>query len=225
LKSTKAQDVFTALAAEIVHGRLSPGTPLDETLIAHRFQVSRTPIREAIRQLQLTGLIEARPHRGAMVRDISEQQLDQMFAVMAELEAVCARWASFAMTAAERKALQAMHSAAATLVKAGDRAGYVEANDAFHAAIYDGAHNDYLGELTRAARQRIAPFRRAQFDELGRLTKSHAEHGRITIAIDRGDGDAAYSAIRAHIVVGRTAVENIGRPGAAAEALKELTNP
>lgn len=214
MKLTKTQDVFNALADDITHGRLSPGTALDETVIAERFGVSRTPIREAIRQLETSGLVEARPHRGAVVRSVSEQQLDEMFAVMAELEGLCARWASFAMTSVERKQLQELHDCAAALVKTGDRAGYIDANDRFHAAIYTGAHNAYLDELTRAVRQRVSPFRRAQFDELARLTKSHVEHGGVLGAIQRGDGNAAQVAMRAHIGVVRTAVEGVTRPAA-----------
>ena len=213
MSTTKAQEIYLALADEIAHGRLQPGTPLDEVGIAARFVVSRTPIREALRQLERSGLVEARPHRGALVRDIPERQLDDMFAVMAELEAVCARWAAAAMTAAERRALRAGHEAATALVKAGDRAGYVAANDAFHSAIYAGSHSDYLAELARGARQRVAPFRRAQFDDLSRLAKSHAEHGAVILAIERGDGQAAYERMRAHIAVVRTAVEGVMQSG------------
>lgn len=209
MSTTKAQEIYLALADAIAHGRLPPGTPLDEVGIAARFAVSRTPIREALRQLERSGLVEARPHRGALVRDIPERQLDDMFAVMAELEAVCARWAAAAMTATERRVLRAGHVAAVALVKAGDRAGYVAANDDFHSAIYAGSHSDYLAELARGARQRVAPFRRAQFDDLGRLAKSHAEHGAVILAIERGDGPAAYDRMRAHIAVVRTAVEDV----------------
>ena len=209
MSTTKAQEIYLALADDIAHGRLAPGTPLDEVGIAARFDVSRTPIREALRQLERSGLVEARPHRGAIVRDMPERQLDDMFAVMAELEAVCARWAATAMTAAERRALRAGHVAAAALVQAGDRAGYVAANDDFHSAIYTGSHSDYLAELARGARQRVAPFRRAQFDDLGRLARSHAEHGAVILAIERGDGQAAYDRMRAHIAVVRTSVEGV----------------
>ena len=209
MRTTKAHEIYLALADDIAHGRLAPGTPLDEVGIAARFAVSRTPIREALRQLERSGLVEARPHRGALVRDVPERQLDDMFAVMAELEAVCARWAAAAMTLSERRALRAAHERAALLVQAGDRAGYVAANDAFHSSIYAGAHSDYLAELALSARQRVAPFRRAQFDDLGRLGRSHAEHGTVILAIERGDGQAAYDGMRAHIAVVRTAVEGV----------------
>lgn len=212
MRTTKAHEIYLALADDIAHGRLPPGTPLEEVGIAARFAVSRTPIREALRQLERSGLVEARPHRGALVRDVPEQQLDDMFAVMAELEAVCARWAATAMTSGERRVLRAAHERAAALVKGGDRAGYVAANDDFHSTVYAGAHSDYLAELAQAARQRVAPFRRAQFDDLGRLGKSHAEHGAVIQAIERADGQAAYDCMRAHIAVVRTAVDGVLHP-------------
>jgi len=210
-RQTKAQAIHQAIADDIVHGRILPGTALDETIIAAGFGVSRTPIREALRQLEAIGMVEGRARRGAIVASVSEQQLDDMFAVMAELEALCARWSALAMSAAERRALQAVHESSARLVAAGDRDGYVEANNRFHEAIYAGAHNGFLTDLTLSVRQRVAPFRRAQFETLGRLAASHTEHGRVSSAIQRGEGDKAADEMRAHIIVVRSRVEDVAR--------------
>ena len=213
-RATKARDLQRVLADDIVHGRLKPGTTLDETTFAKRFGVSRTPMREAIRQLEMTGLVETRPHRGAVVADIAEEALDDMFAVMAELEGLCARWSAVAMGAAERRSLKELHARAADFVRDGDRDAYVAANDGFHDAIYNGAHSPFLSALTRSVRLRLAPFRRAQFEGAGRLARSHAEHGRIVEAIDKGDGEAACRDMRAHIIVVRDALEGVARRGA-----------
>ncbi len=206
---TKARQIQQAIADDIVHGRLAPGMPLDETQIATLFGVSRTPIREAIRQLEVIGLVKAWERRGAVVADFSDRQLDEMFAVMAELEALCARWSAIAMTAAERRHLLALQDDGARLVSAGNREVYVEFNNRFHEAIYQGAHNDFLAELAMSVRTRCAPFRRAQFETLGRLAKSHAEHDAVATAIERGDADAAATEMRAHIIVVRTAVGEV----------------
>ncbi len=220
---TKARQIQQAIADEIVHGRLAPGTPLDETSIAEAFGVSRTPIREAIRQLEAIGLVNAWARRGAVVADLSDRQLDEMFAVMAELEALTARWSAIAMTAAERRQLLALQEEGARLVSAGRRDAYVDFNTRFHEAIYRGAHNEFLAELAISVRTRCAPFRRAQFETLGRLAKSHAEHEAVVTAIQRGDADTAATEMRAHIIVVRTAVdavagETVRRSGAPAAA-------
>jgi DNA-binding GntR family transcriptional regulator len=80
-------------------------------------------------------------------------------------------------------------------------------NEAFHAAIYNGAHNEYLAELTLTTRLRVAPFRRAQFRNLGRLAKSHAEHDQVLTAILRGECVQAKEAMRAHITTVRKEYE------------------
>ena len=87
------------------------------------------------------------------------------------------------------------------LAAAGDPDAYSDANVAFHSAIYAGAHNAHLAELTLATRVRVSPYRRAQFRNLGRLAKSHIEHERVVMAILRGDRDGAAAAMRAHISI------------------------
>lgn len=208
-KLTKAQAIHQAIADDIVHGRLLPGTSLDETGLAAAFGVSRTPTREALRQLEAIGLVEARARRGAVVASVSERRLDDMFAVMAEVEALCARWSAVNMTASERRGLLAVHQSSARLVAAGDREAYVEANNRFHETIYRGSHNGFLVELTLSVRTRVAPFRRAQFETLGRLAASHFEHGRVCEAIQRGDGDRAAREMLAHLAVVRSRVDDV----------------
>src|SRR3979409_138523 len=99
----RAGELRLQLADEIVRGVLAPGSALDETDIARRFGVSRTPVREALRQLVASGLVEARAHRGAVVAQPSLERLTGMFEAMAELEALCAGLAAERMTAAERQ--------------------------------------------------------------------------------------------------------------------------
>ena len=89
-KITRAEELRLQLADEIVRGALPPGAALDETDIARRFNVSRTPVREALRQLAASGLVDARAHRGAVVARPSIERLTGMFEAMAELEALCA---------------------------------------------------------------------------------------------------------------------------------------
>jgi DNA-binding GntR family transcriptional regulator len=200
-RRTLAEELRLALADDIVRGLLVPGAALDETELARRFGVSRTPVREAIRQLAASGLVEVRAHRGAVVARPSEVRLLGMFEAMAELEALCAGLAAERMTPAERGQLEVVHRELRALIQSGDPQRYHEVNESFHAAIYAGAHNAYLAEMTHATRYRVQPFRRAQFRNLGRLAKSHVEHDRVVLAILRGDREGASGAMREHIML------------------------
>ncbi|MBB6309565.1 GntR family transcriptional regulator [Xanthobacter tagetidis] len=196
---TRTEELRLQIADDIVRGRLAPGTALEEVDIAKRYGVSRTPVREAIRDLAASGLVEARPHRSALVAQPSLERLRGMFDVMAELEALCAGLSAANMTPTERAHLQAIHAELADLTRRGDQGGYTVLNERFHTTLYAGAHNDYLSELTLATRARLQPFRRAQFRNLGRLALSYQEHDRVVSAILRGDKAEAATAMRAHI--------------------------
>lgn len=200
IRLTRADELRQILADEIVRGKIVPGASLDETAVAARFHVSRTPVREAIRQLAASGLVEAKPHRAAIVAQPGHEVLVGMFEAMAELEGLCAHYAAERMTAEERKGLEQVHEELRRLVRQGDPQNYHETNQLFHGTLYSGAHNVYLAELTTSTRIRVQPFRRAQFRNLGRLAKSHEEHDRVVIAILRADALSAQKAMREHIM-------------------------
>jgi DNA-binding GntR family transcriptional regulator len=209
LKRTSAEEIRLKLAGRIIEGVLAPGTALDESQLAEEFAVSRTPVREALRLLAASGLVDQRPHAKTLVAKPGEDDLRGMFDVMAELEALCAGRAALRMDARERDALDALHVSMAGIVRDGDAKAYAEANDVFHSAIYDGAHNAYLSEITRATRARLQPFRRAQFGTRGRLGKSHAEHGLIVDAILQADDATAANAMRSHISIVEIAYQHL----------------
>lgn len=228
VRRTLAEELRQQIADEIMSGALAPGAALDETELARRFAVSRTPVREAIRLLDAAGLVQARPHRAAMVARPSHQRLVSMFEAMAELEALCAALSAERMTGADRSALEAAHEELRALIHSGDPQRYHESNEAFHGTIYAGAHNEYLAELTLATRLRVAPFRRAQFRNLGRLAKSHVEHDRVVEAILRGDRVRAADAMRAHIMTVCEEYETYAESGASnhsAAAIKARQPP
>jgi DNA-binding GntR family transcriptional regulator len=206
-KITRAEELRLQLADEIVRGALPPGAPLDETDIARRFNVSRTPVREALRQLAASGLVETRAHCGAVVARPTLERLTGMFEAMAELEAICAGLAAERMTPVERHRLEAVHEELRVLSHAGNPDRFHEVNERFHNTIYAGSQNTYIAEMTLATRVRVQPFRRAQFRNLGRLAKSHVEHDRVVVAIMRGDKAGAELAMRAHIELVRDEYE------------------
>lgn len=198
---TSTEDIRRQLSDRIIGGLLTPGSVLDESQLASEFEVSRTPIREALRLLAASGLVEQKPHSRTIVAKPDREALAGMFELMGHLEALCAGYCAQRMTSAERNSLDRMHADMTAIVSAGDRLAYIKANEAFHNAIYSGAHNAYLEEVTRTTRQRLQPFRRAQFSTLGRLAKSHAEHGQVVEAILRGNSVEAADFMRAHITL------------------------
>jgi DNA-binding GntR family transcriptional regulator len=209
---TRAEDLQSRLAKAIVSGVYLPGARLDEQSLADRFGVSRTPVREALKQLAVTGLVELRRHRGATVASITPESLGHLFETMAELEALCAGFAAERMGKAAKRRLAAMLEAAEKLVAADDPAAYSLHNLDFHGAIYAGGGNPHLAETTVAVRTRLAPFRGAQFRIPERLGLSQMEHRAVVQAILDGRRDAAAEAMRRHLLTVRDAAMRYSRP-------------
>ena len=186
---------------DIVAGRYRPGDRLDEVTLAERHGVSRPPVREALHVLAASGLVEVRPHRGAIVAEIGPDKLVEMFEVMAELEAMCARLAARRADEHDHLALRDAHAACGRAAEAGDCDAYYYDNERFHLAIYDASHNGFLAEQARALHRRLQPYRRLQLRVRNRLATSFREHGAIVDAIAAGDGDLAARRLRAHVGV------------------------
>ncbi|MDX8524159.1 GntR family transcriptional regulator [Mesorhizobium sp. MSK_1335] len=207
-----------AIGDRIVTGFLRPGEKLDEGSLAARFEVSRTPVREALGQLSAIGLVERRPNRSAIVAVVTQEHLASMFESMAELEAICARFSAERMTGGERRSLEIEHRTSARLVQLGAEEDYEYFNTEFHTRLYRGAHNTHIYDLTVMTRSRLAPFRRAQFMLPGRLAKSWQEHDVIVTAIMRADAAAAGKAARDHVSIVSEAssvfAAGTARPGA-----------
>ena len=185
----------------IAVGTLTPGQHLDETELAARFDVSRTPIREALIQLASMGVVVIRPRRGAIVAELGPQQLVEMFEVMSELEATCGRLAARRMTVEEQQALLAAHQACKEALDAQEPDDYYYKNEVFHEAIYAGSHNQFLIEQTRNLYRRLRPYRRLQLRVRDRLANSYREHEGVVQAIVSGDGDLAARLLRDHVMI------------------------
>lgn len=198
---TTVEQMVRAIADMIVTGVLAPGEKMDELSLATRFDVSRTPVREALRELGAMGLVDREPNRSAVVANVTEGYLHSMFEAMSELEAICARLSAERMTVEERRCLELEHRASAKLVHAGADEDYAAYNIEFHTRLYRGAHNDHIFELVTQTRARLAPFRRAQFRLPGRLARSYDEHDVIVTAIMRGEAAAAGQAAYSHVAI------------------------
>ncbi|KQZ47893.1 GntR family transcriptional regulator [Rhizobium sp. Root149] len=195
------EQLVRAISDLIISGDLRPGAKLDEGGLASRFQVSRTPVREALRQLCAMGLVERPPNRSAIVTNVSDDFLSSMFEAMAELEAICARLSAERMTTQEREELESLHRESFDIVKTGASEDYAAFNTEFHNRLYSGAHNAHIQETVLQTRARLAPFRRAQFRLEGRLQHSWDEHEGIVRAILNRDGAAASCAAYSHVSI------------------------
>lgn len=185
----------------IATGIFPPGMKLDEIDLANRFGVSRTPIREALIQLASTGLVEIRPRRGAVVTPINPKRLYEMFEVMAELEAMCAKLAARRITDEELSHLKKTHEEckAKKIVENPDL--YYYKNEEFHLSLYRSSHNDFLIEQTTNLHKRLSSFRRLQLRVRGRILASLKEHEEIINAISNGDADKASEFAMQHILI------------------------
>jgi DNA-binding GntR family transcriptional regulator len=190
-----------AIEEEVATGRLRPGTRLDEIELAARYGVSRTPIREALNVLAGEGLVEIRPRRGAVVAQATPQRLVEMFEVMAELEAMCARLAARRLRDDDLSAMDAALARCENAALQRDPDAYFYANEAFHGALYAASHNDFLVEQTLALQRKLRPYRRLQLRVRNRMQHSLSEHAEILAALRLGDADQAMAATQRHVVV------------------------
>ena len=189
------------LEDRILTGSLRPGERLDEVALSREFSVSRTPVREAIFQLAATGIVEHIPNRGAFVAEVGARSLSEMFEVMAELEALCARNAARRALGPDLDALAATHAACTAAAASGDADAYYYANEEFHEAVRCTGGNLFLRQEIARLQKRLKAYRRIQLRARNRIATSLAEHGRIVEAIRTGDGVEAAQQMRLHVSI------------------------
>lgn len=192
--------IRNALTDDIACGALCAGTSLDEQTLADRFGASRTPVREALRQLSVSGLVEVRPRRGVVVTRLTPARVMDMFETIAEVETMCVRLAVYRMTPLERSRLNDLHEASKAHVAARDLDAYEAFNRDFHGLLYAATHNAFMAEQAVAIRARLDVFRRTQLRHGSRMAASHDEHALVLAAIAEGDGELAARRMRAHML-------------------------
>jgi DNA-binding GntR family transcriptional regulator len=201
MNKMRSEAVRDEIEELIAFGKLPPGKHLDETELAVRFGVSRTPVREALNQLSNAGLVEIRPRRGAVVAEVGPQTLVEMFEVMAELEGMCGRLAARRISSVQLAALVDAQQLCEEVRASGDPDLYYERNDVFHGIIYDASHNAFLVEQAWVLRRRLRPYRRLQLRARDRINNSLTEHEAIVRAIQTGDADRANELLREHVII------------------------
>lgn len=200
MSSSQAERLSSIIEEEILTLKIKPGDRLDEARLAERYGTSRTPVREALRQLSAYGLIELRPHKGAVVVKLGIDQLVEIMEVVAELEGACGRLAAKSYRKRDLEAIGSTLSACQQYAAANDFQSYKLANEAFHDAISQASGNSCLINLTRRMRRRVAAYRRVQFEQVNRIKSSAAEHARVAQAIQDGRAEEADRLLQLHML-------------------------
>jgi len=200
MSASQAERLRAMIEEDILSFKLKPGDKLDECRLAQMYGTSRTPVREALRQLSSNGLIEIRPHKGAIVAKLGIRELIEVLEVMAELEGACGRLAAKSCLNSDLDAIVAAQDACRKFADLRDAHSYQKANEAFHDAIYNASRNDCLVKLTLSIRNRVAAYRRLRLEQVSRLKFSVAEHDRILHAIQEGLPEEADRLLQVHIL-------------------------
>lgn len=198
-EKTLSERVSAQLADEIIRRHLAPGTRLDEQSLADRFGVSRSPIRDALRSLAATRLVNHVPRRGFSVAEVDSVELDALFEAAGEIEALCARLCAHRAGPVERKRIELLFQSMEKAVQGADAKVFASLNEDLHRTIHAGARNRTLEEVAQGLRRRMAPFRSTIFFTAdNRMHTSHEEHGALVRAILARDADAAGRAMHEH---------------------------
>jgi DNA-binding GntR family transcriptional regulator len=196
--------IRNTLQLEIETGTLRPGTVLDERALAVRFEVSRTPIREALQQLAARDLVRITPRQDITVSRLSISRLREVLETVSEMETVAATLAARRVDDHLREQLQLGLDACNSAVSSNQPEQYREANRRFHQAIYQGCRNAFLVEQITSARNLVQRYRIRDFQSLAQLQRSVDEHVAIANAICNGDELSAANAMRTHLPIGST---------------------
>ncbi len=204
-------EVALRLREQIFGGALPPGSFLDEAALCERLEISRTPLREALKVLVAEGLLRHEPRRGCFVAEITERDVDQIFPVMALLEGRAAHEATAHAGPADIAALELLHQRLREHAGAGRITEYYEANYAIHEAFITLADNRWLAQVIGDLRKILRLARHQTLHVPGRLQQSLAEHLQVFAALKSGDAGAAEQAMRQHLLAQREALRELAR--------------
>ncbi len=197
-KMSRSAEIKVLLESEIERGDLVPGAALDERALAARFNVSRTPIREALQQLAAQQYVQIVPRQGVFVSKMTVPQLRNMLELLNELEAVSARFAARRMSDSQRVELQRTIEEGVDALKQSDARRFARSNAEFHEVICQACHNEYLADQIRSIRRLISRYRPKPFLAPSRREKVIADHQKLAQALVSGDEATAEAIMAEH---------------------------
>lgn len=192
----QGQGAYRRLLDDIRDGLLLPGTRLRETDLADRLGISRTPVREAIRQLEADGLVVHLPRQGATIRSLDYAEVIELYEMRAVLEGTAARLAARVASTVELAELTALNTALAA-DPAGPEAQQI--NRQFHRTLLDAARNRFLVKAMSALRKTMMILGPTTLSDPARATEALAEHTAVLAALQARDAAAAEAAMRTHV--------------------------
>ncbi len=198
-RRTLHDELVDRLREMIVTGQLAPGAKIQEQALCDAFDVSRTPMREALRSLSAEGLIEHVPHRGATVKPITLQDLEDAFPVIATLEGLAGRMAAERITDDEIGEARQLQDDLERHCKAEELPGYFATNERIHRLIWRVAANPVLERMLRSLDGRVRQARCLVNLSRERWWEAVDEHREILGHLARRDGDAVEEALTRHI--------------------------
>ena len=198
--SSMHEEVSTRLRTMIFERQLKPGEWIDELALASSWQISRTPLREALKVLAAEGLVMLVPRQGCKVTELTEDDADELFPVMALLEGRCAHEAVAKATPAEVKQLRRLHEVLERHAAARNIDGYYRANHEFHTKVQAIANNRWLDRATNDLRKFLRMLRGRQLNWPGRMDDSINEHRVLMAAIEQGDATRAERVMHDHLM-------------------------
>jgi DNA-binding GntR family transcriptional regulator len=191
--------VFNYIRDAILNGRYKPGDPLVETKLAEELGVSRTPIREAIRQLELEGLVISIPNKGVVVDGVSQQDIDDIYTIRSMLEGLAARWAAQRIDEQGLKALEEIIELMEYYTKKNDFDQLTQLDTRFHGELYDSCGSKVLKHTLGNLLRYVQRARRGSLKVPSRAQLALNEHRGIFEAIMRRDAEEAERLMADHI--------------------------
>lgn len=213
-------DVAELIKRGIMTGKFLPGQRLNEVDLASEFGVSRTPVREALRELVAAGLLEYEKHRGIRVKRYTLSEIRHIYEIWSELEAIAARLAASRIDGVSLDEIEKVLEKQRKLVLQGEMSWrYIELNDEFHLIIARSTGNPFLLKMLSNMRELMRLYRLGSPGCLGRLRDSFEEHQRIFEAIKNRDPEGAYASAFTHVRNAFAYLEKYGESEGVARAL------